>query len=525
MTQIAFVMLCHKDPETVAATARALVASGDKLAIHCDAAAPPAVFAKLTAELADLDGVLLVQDRVRCGWGEWSLVAATLKGLRAAHTAFPEATHFYLISGDCAPIKSATQIHATLATQDRDWIETVDFFEGNWIKTGMKEDRLIYRHWFNERSQPKRFYAAWRLQQRLGLSRKIPQDLNIRIGSQWWCLRRGTVDQVLSFVEERRDVTRFFATTWIPDETFFQTLVPHLVPRDQIIGRSPTFLMFTDYGLPVVFYNDHHELLLAQDAFMARKISPEARDLRQRLTALYGDPSPEMPRLQDGRRLFAYLTTRGRMGLRSAPRFWEQAATIGRGRTLFLVACKKWHLAKRLLSRVEALTGVPAVGFAFNEADTPLPDLGGIERGLDKRTRHRRALIRMLYEYHEDPRLALCLDTSSFDLIEDFYADRCTTRLLEIQCDFSDAYLAGHAQRTGLADASLEAGPIEALLPILRRDFQAESDRIADADLPHMARLHPSAPAEVNAAALMQVFDLGQEDAMRLASAPDLFND
>ncbi len=32
--------------------------------------------------------------------------------------------------------------------------------------------------------------------------------------------------------------------------------------------------MFTDYGMPVTFYNDHYDLLLSQDYLFARKIRP-----------------------------------------------------------------------------------------------------------------------------------------------------------------------------------------------------------------------------------------------------------
>ena len=47
-----------------------------------------------------------------------------------------------------------------------------------------------------------------------------------------------------------------------------------------------TFLMFTDYGMPVTFYNDHHDLLLAQASLFARKISTEATELKTRLVIL-----------------------------------------------------------------------------------------------------------------------------------------------------------------------------------------------------------------------------------------------
>ncbi len=156
-----------------------------------------------------------------------------------------------------------------------DYIESFDFFESDWIKTGMKEDRLIYRHFFNERNHKRLFYAAFNLQKQLGLKREIPHDIQIQIGSQWWCLRRRTIEQILDFSRRRRDVMRFFSTTWIPDETFFQTLVRHLIPESEINCRTLTFLMFSDYGMPVTFYNDHYDLLLSQDFLFARKISPE----------------------------------------------------------------------------------------------------------------------------------------------------------------------------------------------------------------------------------------------------------
>ena len=70
---------------------------------------------------------------------------------------------------------------------------------------------------------------------------------------------------------------RFFRTTWIPDETFFQTLVRHLVPEGEIRTRTLTFLMFTDYGMPVTFYNDHFRLALEPGLTCSRARSAPRR--------------------------------------------------------------------------------------------------------------------------------------------------------------------------------------------------------------------------------------------------------
>jgi hypothetical protein len=67
-----------------------------------------------------------------------------------------------MLSGDCMPIKIGRIAHAFLdargcATTSKASISS----SSDWIKTGIKEERLIYRHWFNERTQKRLFYASY----------------------------------------------------------------------------------------------------------------------------------------------------------------------------------------------------------------------------------------------------------------------------------------------------------------------------------------------------------------------------
>ncbi|MGQ0611075.1 MAG: DUF5928 domain-containing protein [Paracoccaceae bacterium] len=525
MAKIAYILLCHKDPEGIIAQARRLTAAGDFLAIHFDARSPRAQYDRIVQELRDNPSVVFAKKRMKCGWGEWSLVGATLLALRAAVAAFPRATHFYMLSGDCMPTKTAEYAHDFLDRSEVDYIESEDFFVSDWIKTGIKDERLIYRHFFNERSQKWLFYASMDLQRRLHLARKVPADLRIQIGSQWWCLRRHTVETLLQFIDRRPDVLRFFKTTWIPDETFFQTLVRHLVPAGQIRSRTLTFLMFTDYGMPVTFYNDHYDLLLSQDYLFARKISPEARALRDRLGALYVASGVTFSISNEGRKLFAFLTDRGRIGRRFAPRFWETESALGQGRTLMIVTCKKWHVAKRLVERIRQETGLPALDYLFNEAATPLPDLGGIESTLEKRTRHRRSLVRMLFDTLQTDALVLCIDPANVDLMQDFQRGKARVKILEIQCDFSDDYLVGHARRVGLASDKTPKQTIERLLPTIRYDVSFESDRIRDAGFVNLSRIRQSAGADDNAAPLAEFLGVSRDKARAIAATDYLFVD
>ncbi len=525
MARIAFILLCHKDPEAVIAQAERLTAMGDYISIHFDARAKQAHFDTIHAALSDNPSVAFAARRLKCGWGEWSLVEATLQAVMAAVRKFPRATHFYMLSGDCMSIKSADYAHAFLDAEDVDYIESFDFFESDWIKTGMKGDRLHYRHFLNERKHKMLFYASHAVQKRLGLRREIPADVQVMIGSQWWCLRRRTIEAILDFVAARPDVVRFFRTTWIPDETFFQTLVRHLVPDHEIRTRTLTFLIFTDYGMPVTFYNDHYDLLLSQDYLFARKISPGATELKARLGDLFASHETAFQISNEGRSLFAFLTGRGRIGRRFSPRFWETESTLGRERELMIVVCKKWHVAKRLVDRIGSVTGLPCIEYLFNEESCPLPDLGGIQATIGKRTRHRRALMRMLFDYYGTDRLVVCLDPSNIDLLRDFHSDRSTTRMLEVQCTFSDAFLVGHAKRVGLAGERTPPETIDALLPTIRADFVFESDQIDDAGFENVERLREEAPLADNVAALARFLDIPENEAREIAETGHLYVD
>ena len=525
MAKIAYILLCHKDPDGVIAQAQRLTAAGDFLAIHFDARAAIRDFDKIRGALASNPSVTFTQKRLRCGWGGWSLVGATILAVQAAVEAFPRATHFYMLSGDCMSTKSAEYAHDFLDRSDVDYIESFDFFASDWIKTGIREERLIYRHWFNERTQKALFYGSMNLQRRLGVERKVPADIQMQIGSQWWCLRRRTVEWLLEFIRKRPDVMRFFRTTWIPDETFFQTIVRHLVPEAEIRSRTLTFLMFTDYGMPLTFYNDQYDLLISQDYLFARKISPDAKDLIERLGKLYAARGVAFGISAEGPGLFKFLSGRGRIGRRFAPRFWEAESSLGRERTLLMVTCKKWHVAKRLVERVRQVTNMAAVDYLFNEADTPLPDLGGIQTTLEKRTRHRRALVRMLFDYWQTDLLIICLDPANTDLMQDFYNDKARVRLLEIQCDFSDDYLIGHARRVGLAGERTPPEVIDRLLPTIRYDVRFESDRLRDANFAEFHSIRQSATVPENTRPLAEFLNISPEKAREIAATEYLFVD
>lgn len=123
MVCIAFILLTHTHPQGVVEQARRLAATGDHGVIHHDRNALDGDYRLIRHALADDPAVAFAPKRFRCGWGEWSLVAVTLSALGEAERRFPEATHVYLLSGDCMPVKFAEYTRAFLDRDSCDYVE------------------------------------------------------------------------------------------------------------------------------------------------------------------------------------------------------------------------------------------------------------------------------------------------------------------------------------------------------------------------------------------------------------------
>ncbi len=475
MATIAFLLMAHSDPIRLAAKARVLVSHGDKAVIHFDANAARADWDRLRAELKDVEGIAFAR-RVRCGWGEYSLVRASLNMIEEAKRRFDDVTHYFLISGDCYPTKSREFLDRYLGV-DRDHIETEDFY-GDWIRTGMREDRLIYRHWFNERKRKKLFYASLALQRRFGWSREMPEGLDMRIGSQWWVLRAATIDRILTYIRKHPAIVRFFKTTWIPDETFFQTLTARLVPNDQITGQPPTHLRFSDYGMPIVFHEDHIDYLRASNQPFARKVSAHAAGLQSSLLQRFSQWDSDAQEGGAPANLYGYLAGRGRNGERYAQRFWERATDRRPDTELLIIAAKLWHIGAAVEKQAAGVVDITGLGYLFDAEDDPDIPLGGLERGRVKRNRHRHALMNLIFDSLGTRRLMLCIDPSRADAIDEMVRSYGDVRILLIERPIPEAHIHDHARRSGLIAANSGLFESQEAVTALGHEFTAEVETL-----------------------------------------------
>lgn len=320
---VGFVMLAHTALDRAAQVARHIAAHGCPVAVHVDRRTPHAAFEDFRAMVADLPGIALVP-RVRCDWGTWSLVEAARGAAERLLEAHPEVGHVMLISGSCLPIKPVTELKAFLARHPKtDFIESVTIADVPWAAGGLSEERFTLSFPFPWKRR-RRLFDLWvDLQRRTKRRRAIPDRLQPHLGSQWWCLTRATLERILTD-PDRDALDRYFRRVWIPDESYFQSLVRYHGTR--VESRSLTLSMFDYQGKPHVFYDDHLGMLQDSPAYFARKIWPGS--LRLYETFLGGGQTPRpMSAARPGaflNRVFGEAVsqrTEGRAGLAMTGRF------------------------------------------------------------------------------------------------------------------------------------------------------------------------------------------------------------
>ena len=292
--KIGFVLLAHERTDIIIRLIRRLTQHGDLVALHYDLKSGEASHRKILDALRGNRRVVLAE-RVAVKWGEWSVVQATLNCLEAlAETAEP-IDYVYLLSGSCYPTRPLPELHAFLERNlGEEFIECRPADRARFVTRGIQCERYRFFHYLNWRDHPQLFGWSLRIQAVLKVWRWLPNGMTAYIGSQWWTLTWQTCEAIRAAAKDPQ-IVRFFRRVWVPDELFFQTLAAHLASKARIRGRTLTLYHFSpDYGIPITFSNGHERYLAAAPFFFARKLSPDAEELRDYLDDMDGLSAPAL---------------------------------------------------------------------------------------------------------------------------------------------------------------------------------------------------------------------------------------
>lgn len=246
---ISYLILCHDSPDRIVRLVTRILSDDEtgQVVIHYDKNSSRTKFNDLKNKLNKFSRCHVLINRVRCGWGKWGLVEATLRGVGYSYENICS-DYYYLLSEYCYPAQPLVKLKSFLSeSQPYSFIERCDH---NWVKAGISKDRYRYRFYFNKRKHPRLHKFFYRVQKNIGLQKKVPNCFNIKYGSQWWCIHKSSVMNIL---EQPTSIKNFFRYSWIPDEMFFASCFSDNNPY---INKSLTYYNFDELGQPVEMAKD-----------------------------------------------------------------------------------------------------------------------------------------------------------------------------------------------------------------------------------------------------------------------------
>jgi hypothetical protein len=261
--------------------------------IHFDTSAPEDQQQAVRSLEQAYPALVRVVCRVHCVWGEWSLVEAVLVALREFGRMPEKPDYIHLMSGADFPIRPIADLQEFLRRNPaKDFIECCDITQRRWVKGGLSMERFRFYFPVNFRTSRKTFDRLVRWHRKLHIRRKIPLGMTPHMGSQWWTLRWSTCEKILDFLTKNPRIIRYFRSTWIPDESFFQTVLAHLIPPNEIADLQLILHHLTPTGRPYVIHPDHLPLVGKLPHFFVRKVSPAALDGIESLARTRKSPIP-----------------------------------------------------------------------------------------------------------------------------------------------------------------------------------------------------------------------------------------
>ncbi|MEX1115796.1 MAG: beta-1,6-N-acetylglucosaminyltransferase [Akkermansiaceae bacterium] len=345
---LGFIILAHNQPTAIRRLTDILASEGNRVVIHFDTSASAADKQAVRQLAEEHPDRIQVISKVHCVWGEWSLVEAVLLALREFAKMPDPPDYIHLMSGADFPIRPIDDLKEFLRrSPNLDFVECCDITQRPWVKGGLGRERLRFFFPFNFRTSRESFDRLVRWQRKLKIRRRMPLNLAPHMGSQWWTLRWSTCRKVLDLIAKHPKVPRFFRSTWIPDESFFQTVIAKVVPKSEIADLQLMFHHLGPSGRPYVFYNDHLPVIRKLPHFFIRKVSPAAVELFKNPVSRPDRPIPRQRHLVRARDLVRARIDANHLFEGSVPGRWEpisdpkwepRIATETRPLILYLIA-------------------------------------------------------------------------------------------------------------------------------------------------------------------------------------------
>jgi hypothetical protein len=270
--QLVYLILSYKRPRQVARLVDRLDDANALFLIHVDAKTEDASFFPHLESTMRRENVFMVP-RVKVEWGRFGHVEATLRGIELAFREAPQFDYVGLLTEADYPIKPPSTIERVLAERSGTcFIQHRPLPRADWGNSDGGLER-IERRWFRWRGRwvclPTRRFP-------FPPKRTLPLDLVPYQGTSYWWLPRDALRYVREFMAANAAYRRFFRSVLVPDESFFQTILPNSPWRDRTVEDDLRYVDWTAGGHhPAVLTVSDLPKLAASDALVARKFDEE----------------------------------------------------------------------------------------------------------------------------------------------------------------------------------------------------------------------------------------------------------
>jgi Core-2/I-Branching enzyme len=276
---VAYLIRAHHDPAHLTRLIERLADGRTSFYLHVSALTPRETYDEMRDSLAARDDVVWVP-RVKTRYGGFSLVRATLAGLRQMLEAGDLPGHVVQLSGQDYPLQPPDRINPLLARREgQTLLAHYALPAREWEGEHGGMDRLRYWHF-------ERIAFRGRVARIPVLKRRLPQGLEPYGGSAFWALSADAVRYIDRFARDNASVMRFFEHTLIADELFVHTVLLNSPLRDQVVNESIHYVDWPGGVHPKTLRAEDFPRLRESGKLFARKfderVDPEVLDLIDR---------------------------------------------------------------------------------------------------------------------------------------------------------------------------------------------------------------------------------------------------
>lgn len=293
-----YLILAHKNPKQLSRMIKALNDGSSSFFIHLDSKTAIEPF----TELLQKERVFFIKKRVRCVWGDFSIVQATIN-LMEEVAKYKKKGYFILMSGQDYPIQSQKYIDDFLENnKGYDFIE-VEPLEKKW-KHKMVKDKLEHYHILHsEERGNSNCYAPFfhcslfqkirtlthlakgrisfsNFKKLCSLPKRVSPFKHQYAGSQFWTFSERTFYSVLDYIQKNKAILEtYYKYTSSPDEVYFHSILINLQQAIPDIKLKEQITYVNYFRKNNTFIKEDAQNIISQkEKLFARKFDTEINE-------------------------------------------------------------------------------------------------------------------------------------------------------------------------------------------------------------------------------------------------------